>query len=442
LLCGLILASALLGFLVLPLAAQAAAAGTQWFVLCMLGLVLAQTMIAGAAFPLICYLGVAPDGRTGIGVSRVYVANIVGSATGALLTGFVLMDVMSTARINVVLAMLGAATSVAVAIAGGAKVRAKQRLGLVALAGSLIIACPLVADALFDRFYERLIHKQHYSTRAPFVDVVENRSGVVTVDAEGMVFGGGVYDGLLSVDLIADRNALIRPTALSLLHRHPRDVLMIGLATGAWAQVVAANPDVERLTIVEINPGYLRLIAKYPVVSTLLQNPKVEIIIDDGRRWLNRHADRKFDAIIQNTTWHFRPNVTNLLSAEYLRLVNRHLRPDGIMMYNTTDSLRAMVTGCAVFPHALRVLNMLAASQVTMVPDPAHLRATLEGLVINGSRSFDLSNAAHRTHIDDVVRAMRAVGETPDRVLESCNSLRMRGGGLASITDDNMGEEW
>src|SRR5205085_11780133 len=127
LLCALIVASALLGFLVLPLAAQAAAAGTQWFVVCMLCLVLAQTMIAGAAFPLICYLGVAPDGRTGVGVSRVYVANIVGSAVGALLTGFVLMDVMSTPRINMVLAVLGAATSIAVAIAGGARVLAKQR---------------------------------------------------------------------------------------------------------------------------------------------------------------------------------------------------------------------------------------------------------------------------------------------------------------------------
>lgn len=100
---------------------------------------------------------------------------------------------------------------------------------------------------------------------------------------------------------------------------------MIGLATGAWAEIVANNPWVERFTIVEINPGYLDIVRKYPVVSDILVNPKVEIVVDDGRRWLNRHPESRFDAIIQNTTWHYRPNVTNLLSREYLQLVRKHL---------------------------------------------------------------------------------------------------------------------
>ena len=33
---------------------------------------------------------------------------------------------------------------------------------------------------------------------------------------------------------------------------------MIGLSTGAWAQVIANLRGVERLTVVEINRGYLR----------------------------------------------------------------------------------------------------------------------------------------------------------------------------------------
>ena len=37
---------------------------------------------------------------------------------------------------------------------------------------------------------------------------------------------------------------------------------MIGLSSGSWAQVIANDPDVASLTVVEINPGYLSLIAQ------------------------------------------------------------------------------------------------------------------------------------------------------------------------------------
>jgi spermidine synthase len=174
----------------------------------------------------------------------------------------------------------------------------------------------------------------------------------------------------------------------------------------------------------------------------LLHNPKVEIIIDDGRRWLARHPDRTFDAIIQNTTWHFRPNVTNLLSQEYLRLAQSHLRDGGIMMVNTTWSLRAMLTGCTVFPHALRELNLVVGSNAPLRRDPAHLRTMLEGLAIDGNPAFDLADAAHRHRIDAIVDELASVRDGPDQATESCDSIRSRAAGRTIITDDNMGEEW
>ena len=69
----------------------------------------------------------------------------------------------------------------------------------------------------------------------------------------------------------------------------------------------------------------LEIAADLPEVASVLSNPKVSIVTDDGRRWLRLHPDRKFDAIVSNTTWHFRANVTNLLSAEFLDLIGQHL---------------------------------------------------------------------------------------------------------------------
>ena len=123
------------------------------------------------------------------------------------------------------------------------------------------------------------------------------------------------------------------------------------------ADLRTAHPDVRGLSV--RNLRYMAALAtRWPteivqcgvaqlpwsLVASLLDNPKVEIVIDDGRRWLNRHPERKFDAIIQNTTWYYRPNVTNLLSREYLALVAAHLREGGVIMYNTTGSLRVQRT--------------------------------------------------------------------------------------------------
>jgi predicted membrane-bound spermidine synthase len=439
-----ILLSSVFGFAVLPLAARAASfGGSDVFVTITLLLVFAQTVISGVAFPLLCHVGFTADDRAGLHLSLVYVSNILGSTAGTLITGFVLMDWISTARISAFLAALGAIA--AAAVAGLAPMSWSRRVSFIALGFIIVaVASPFVIKSLFDHYYERIIYKDTIGS-APFAHVVENKSGVVTVDANGVVYGNGMYDGIASVDLIDDKNLLIRPLSLALYHPHPREVLMIGLATGAWAQVIANNPEVERLTIVEINPGYLSLIAKYPEVMTILTNPKVEINIDDGRRWLNRHPDRKFDSIVQNTTWNYRPNVTNLLSVEYLRLAASHLREGGVLMYNTTFSARAQRTGCMIFPYALRELNVMVASNEPLQLDLARLKAVLENYSIDSHPVFDLSNPIHRARLEEIIATVDSFETNQNRskvTMESCQSIMSRTQGQPLITDDNMGEEW
>ncbi|MCK1455200.1 hypothetical protein IVB36_31085 [Bradyrhizobium sp. 35] len=70
-----------------------------------------------------------------------------------------------------------------------------------------------------------------------FADMVENHSGIITVDIDGRLFGNSMYDSRFNTDLKSDRNSIIRPYALGLFHRAPRDVPMIGLASGSWARL-------------------------------------------------------------------------------------------------------------------------------------------------------------------------------------------------------------
>jgi spermidine synthase len=427
----------LIGYAVIPVLA-ALIGYASWS-----GLLLLVTFSAtlfGATLPLISHFGISADDRAGARLSYVYLANIVGSGLGTLITGFALLDVWTTSQVALTLALFGFALVLAILL-----LIDQAHVVRIASVSILFLAAAGLASAhsrLFDKLYERLLFKQPGASDS-FADIVENREGVIAVTKSLRVYGGGAYDGVISTDLLSDRNFIIRAYGAAAVHPHPRNVLMIGLSTGAWAQVIANSADVERLTIVEINPGYLRLIAKYPQVSSLLSNPKVHIVIDDGRRWLVHHPGERFDLVIQNTTEHWRAHTTNLLSREYLALVRSRLRPGGIFHYNTTDSQDAYKTAFTVFPYGLRFVNFATVSDAPIRLDPIRWRQVLEQFQIDGRPVFDLRRSLDRNRLDSLVAFASTANEPPRFLGLETREAMLKHLALASVvTDDNMLPEW
>jgi len=208
--------------------------------------------------------------------------------------------------------------------------------------------------------------------------------------------------------------------------------------------VIANHPQVEHLTIVEINPGYLRLIEHTDEVASLLKNPKVHIDIDDGRRWLIRNPGRRYDAIVMNTTYHWRSNASNLLSLEFLELIRQHLNPGGVHFYNTTSSNEVMATGVRIFPYAMRLANFMVVSDSPLQLDDQRWLDVLVRYRIDGKPVFDLSQEHDRLRLNQVL----SLTATMDRnlptlfTLESADHIRARTHQARVITDDNMGTEW
>src|ERR1700730_13545433 len=251
------------------------------------------------------------------------------------------MDHLSLFSISLLLLLGGVAFAAVVLITNGL-LRGRLKLGaaLAIGAASLVV---IGSRPVMGAIYDRLLFKNQYP-KVRFQQVVEGRSGTIGVTPNGAVFGGGVYDGRFNVDLMHDVNGSIRPYALSAVHPAPRRVLMIGLGSGSWAQIVANQPQLEERAVVEINPGYLKLIPQYPRVASLLGNSRVRIPIDDGRRWLVRNPAQKFDAIVMNTSFHWRNHISNLLSVDFLRIARGRLNRGGVLFYNTTGSEDVMAT--------------------------------------------------------------------------------------------------
>ena len=236
-------------------------------------------------FPIVHHLGSLASGpRVGRSVSRIYFGNIVGSTLGPLVTGFLALDYLTVDQCFGLAAVMCLLASIAAVLKA-----AKPQLILVTL----------VAAAAASAISSSIIHPGPGSLGTlattgenPVTHFVANRHGIVhtvaTADGD-MVYGGNVYDGMTSIDVDTNPNHLERLYMVALMMPSPKQVLFVGLSTGAWVRAIQGFPGVERIDVVEINPAYVDLIRSYGQLLPLLQDPRIHIHIDDGRRWLRRN---------------------------------------------------------------------------------------------------------------------------------------------------------
>jgi spermidine synthase len=394
--------------------------------------VLLLAFLAGGLFPALCYYGIESGAAVGLALSFVYAANIVGSTAGPLLTGFVFLEQHTLEQLILYLSVGGLCLAVLVWFAS--PVSAWMKLAGAGTLGCLITGMLAFHGELYAHVLEKLHYKSAYAENGPYKHVLQNRNGIIAVAAQASdtVYGGGMYDGTFNIDPVLNSNLITRAYMFAALHPDPQEVLEIGLSSGSWARVIAAYPAVKKLTIVEINPAYEHLLRCYPQAAALLHDPRVSVHFDDGRRWLRRNPDRKFDVILMNTTFHWRDMVTNLLSDEFLRLCKAHLKEGGMVYYNTTSCEDALFTAAQVFRHVVPYLNFVAASDRPFSLTAADKRRNLLRFQIAGEPVFSGSDPAVQKVLEEL-----ATSDTTDRAEE----LR-RKKGLWQITDDNMAPEF
>ncbi len=411
-------------------------------------------------FPIVHQLGAGSNAsRLGRGFSRVYFANIIGSTCGPLLTGFILLDLVSLqaalALVAVVTGVIGLSlllllpaprAALMPAVVPKAASRRQEfilraftpppRRGLVAGGGivTLLAAVATVGpgnliQTVVTNGYARNTELSSTTIR----HLIENRHGIVHTLADDrrgdVVFGDGVYDGRINLDLATNANRIDRAYIAAAIKHDARRILVIGLSAGPWTRLLLELPNVERVDAIEINPGYVELITRYPVVRPLLADPRLVVHVDDGRRWLKRHPDARYDLIVMNTSVSWRAYATNLLSRDFLEIARRHLNPGGVVNYNASVSDDAVKTATAVFAHVRRYTNSVLASDTPFLPQTPEIERRLQALTLDGKPLLAAS--------DPKLRAITAsIAAGPFVTTEEIERQAKRK--LEIITDRNM----
>ena len=317
------------------------ASTSDWLHSAVLDLLLmaAASSVLAFVFPIAHHLGTQNlVGQQGRRFALVYTSNVAGAALGPLVTGYVLLHSLSLQQSFLVICAVQCAAAVFFTLA----LKAKPRYGVLAGVGTLLALGGALASTLHD---PHALVQSVNQTGARAGTVIENRHGIITIFPEAgegdAVFGGNVYDGRTNLSPEINSNGLERPLLMAALQPQPRRVLMVGLSIGTWLALVNEFPGVEQVDVVEINPGYLQAAQAYPAQARALQDPRVNVVVDDARRWLRQHPDKQYDLIIMNTTWHWRANSSLLLSTEFLQLMQSHMAPGAVLAYNATGSADA-----------------------------------------------------------------------------------------------------
>ena len=242
---------------------------------------------------------------------RAYAVNVAGCILGPLLSGFFLLPWLGEQKSMLLLALPWVAMALILFT------RTPRRLRQMATAGGLIAA----ALAVF-------FLTQDY--KADYPDRVELRDSTATVIATGsgmdkMLLVNGV--GMTSLTPITKMMAHM---TLASLRQPPHNVLVICFGMGTtFRSVISWNVPV---TTVELVPSVPKLFSFYhPDAEQVLASPLGHVVIDDGRRYLER-VPVQYDAIIIDPPPPVPAAGSSLLySRDFYELAKQRLRPGGIL---------------------------------------------------------------------------------------------------------------
>ncbi|WP_189832038.1 polyamine aminopropyltransferase [Streptomyces zaomyceticus] len=307
---------------------------------------LAIGVLIGAEIPLLMSL-IQRDGRPGRTgrkaphgeeddaagtVADLFAADYVGALVGGLAFPFLLLPWLGQ--------LTGALVTGAVnAVAGGGLVLWVFRRDLTARSRALLVAVNLsvlavlaTATVLVDDF-EQAARRAVYGERVRVAVHTELQEVVVTGGREGPpdLF----LDGRLRVagqDEYRYHEALVHP-AMNGAHA---DVLIVGGGDGMAAREALRYPGVRSLTVVELDPGVVRLARTDPALATLnaqaFRDRRVRVVHADAFHWLRGATDRvqeRYDVVISDLPDPGITPSTKLYSEEFYGLVAQVLTPSG-----------------------------------------------------------------------------------------------------------------
>lgn len=325
-------------------------------------MVLPASFILGGGLPVLDRIAVTSPEVVGRRVGDIHLLNIIGSIFGSLFISFWMLPQMGSEWTYKTLGFLGLVFPILYLFR---KFKTTNRLKLdlasVSMIGTLILALLLLPGK--GQFYDKLF--QAGTGNQSILTETGDSVLTLTIDPEtqipNMLWIGGEINSLYPSDSTYESRALICAGA-----SQPKRILVIGMGGGIAARFFQSIESAQEIVIVELMEGLDDLLSENIEFSRhVFNDPRVQYIVNDGRRYLYANPDEKFDLIFADPLrWHSAGH-NNLHSVEMMRLYQSHLTENGVFCAYLDERHTIPLTAASVFPNVdqFDIQTMVASNQ-------------------------------------------------------------------------------
>jgi spermidine synthase len=304
---------------------------------------LVPTFMLGASFPAAARVAMRAFDAVGAQLGNTYLANTIGTVSGSLLGGLVLLPTIGLEgnfAVGLVCNLLAAGVSGAVAWRGAPMLK---RVGPVVVAALCVgvwgastrgWALTVASSGRYREWHRT------FSSFSQFRREVRERSGVkfyrddvfasVLIGEQGGKQRYLRINGKTDASNGGDTDTQILLGQLGMLTApHPvKKVLMIGVGTGITAGSLLTHP-LEQLDVVDISPAVIEGV-KYFEADThdAFHDPRCHVYVEDARTFLTL-SHEKYDLIVSEPSNPWVSGVAGLYSQDFFRVAREKLAPDG-----------------------------------------------------------------------------------------------------------------
>lgn len=300
------------------------------FLMCLMA-ILPPALLWGLSFPLALASLAGRDEDSGALVGEVYAANTVGAILGAVGFSIVMIPWVGTQGSQQALIALSVVAGLILFYKSG--LTGAGYFGVAAAAVIALILFATVSEAPWLAIaYGRRMSLQTAPGRPLYIGEGRNSSVVVSQLEGGQIYfhvSGKVEASTEPYDMRLQRMLGHLP---ALIHKDPKSVLVVGFGAGVTAGTFVVHPEVENITICEIEPLIPQASSKYFARENhnVFHDPRTRMVYDDARHFVLTTRD-KFDIITSDPIHPWVKGTATLYSKEYFELVKKHLNPGGVI---------------------------------------------------------------------------------------------------------------
>jgi spermidine synthase len=299
--------------------------------------------------------------------SSAYLLEAVGSAVGGIVASLILLRFLSAFQIAAIVLAMNLMMACVLALRMNRKQLATAITGATLLTVFLLIA---VAPR---------IERQSQASLWRGLHLLASRDSIygnLTVTETGEM--RSLYENGLLLANAPDESAAEESVHYALLeHPAPKRILLIGGgANGSVAQALR-HPSVERIDLIELNPGVLRMAHEYFPASAATLDSRVHPYYGDGRAYLHETRE-SYDVIIVSIPDPQTAQLNRFYTVEFFRSARDHLAPDGLLALQLRSSEESISPDLAKFLRCIEyTLHEVFPSVVAIPGETIHFFAAL-----------------------------------------------------------------